>query len=186
MILKPKFSMADADRAYKEWGANCGPGAIAAICGLSLDELRPFMADFESKHYTNPRLMWTVLKNLNMEFRVEQQPIRFPEWGLARVQWEGPWTAPGVPIRVRYRHTHWVGSAQGVHGWGIFDINCINNGSGWVRLEDWEKLVVPFLLESSEPQASGKWHLTHGVSIPQGLRATARNAAERILGESNQ
>jgi hypothetical protein len=31
---------------------NCGPGAIAAICGLTLDDLRPHLGDFEQKRYT--------------------------------------------------------------------------------------------------------------------------------------
>ena len=40
----PRFSLSDAERVQDEWGANCGPGAVAAICGLTLDELRPHMA----------------------------------------------------------------------------------------------------------------------------------------------
>lgn len=167
MIVRPKFSPEDADRAFDEWGANCGPGAIAAICGLSLDELRPFMADFEKKGYTNPTLMWTVLKALRVEYSLERMdPLWFPTYGLARVQWEGPWTAPGVPIPVRYRHTHWVGSALGSE-WGIFDLNCISNGSGWVSLSDWREIVVPAILKECEPGASGEWHLTHAVLIPR-------------------
>ena len=55
-ISKPRFTAEAADRAYDEWGANCGPGAIAAICGLTLDELRPHMGDFEGKRYTTAQV----------------------------------------------------------------------------------------------------------------------------------
>jgi len=60
----PKFSAADAERAADEWGMNCGPGAIAAIFGLTLDQVRPFMGDFERKRYTNPTLMFDTLHRL--------------------------------------------------------------------------------------------------------------------------
>jgi hypothetical protein len=52
------FTEADAHRAYDEWGANCGPGALAAIAGLTLDKVRALMGDFETKGYTNPTLMY--------------------------------------------------------------------------------------------------------------------------------
>lgn len=35
--MKPRFTMDDMIRANEEWGANCGPGAIAAIMGMTLD-----------------------------------------------------------------------------------------------------------------------------------------------------
>lgn len=165
-IVAPRFTAEDADRAYDEWGANCGPGAIAAICGLTLDELRPHMGDFERKHYTNPTLMWAVLDSLKADWVQVKPPGRWPEHGLCRVQWHGPWTAPGVPPRVAYRHTHWVGAATRSDGQvGVFDINAIGNGSGWSSLRDWERIVVPYILKECVPRASGTWHLTHVVEV---------------------
>ncbi len=61
----------------------------------------------------------------------------WPRWGLCRIQWEGPWTRPGVPARTRYRFTHWVGAAVDTGGVGIFDVNVLANGSGWCSLENW-------------------------------------------------
>ena len=106
----PRYSAGEAEAAYDDWGANCGPTAIAAICGLTLDELRPRLGAFESKRYTNPTLMWAVLGRIGAEYRLVRPPDRWPIFGLVRVQWEGPWTAPGVPMRARYRYTHWVGA----------------------------------------------------------------------------
>lgn len=166
MSAAVKFTEDDAARAYDEWGANCGPGAIAAIMGMTLDDVRPHMGDFEQKHYTNPLLMWQVLRNIGAKWRLVKAARAFPDYGLARVQWEGPWTAPGVPARAAYRHTHWIAAQWSAarEEFGIFDINCMNSG-GWVSLDDWKSLVVPWILEHCAPRANGRWHLTHVVEI---------------------
>jgi hypothetical protein len=123
------------------------------------------MGDFETKHYTNPTLMWAVLNSIGVRWKIIKNTQNWPKYGLARVQWEGPWTAPGVPMRARYRHTHWVGS-MAIEGeeQNIFDINCICVG-GWVPLSEWSSAVVPWLLREVEPKANGKWHLTHVVEV---------------------
>lgn len=56
---------------------------------------------------------------------------------------------------------------------GVFDINALANGSGWVAQVDWERLVVPFILEEY-PRANGNWHITHSIEID---REAARSAA---------
>jgi hypothetical protein len=169
-MLTP-FTKEDAKRAYDEWGANCGPGAVAAIMGISLDDVRPIMAaeGFEAKHYTNPSMMNAVLRRIGRPWR--KVGAVWPSYGLVRIQWEGPWTAPGVPMRVRYRHTHWVGCEIGRTSTGIFDINCMNNGSGWVSLKEWSEVLVPWLLAESEPKADGKWHITHAIQVEKSPEA---------------
>ena len=168
-VVEPRFTVEDADRAYEEWGANCGPGAIAAMCGLTLDEVRPHMGDFEQKHYTNPTLMWRVLQSIGVRFSYRGGHLgqtNWPRWGLCRVQWEGPWTQPGVPVRAAYRHTHWIGATVDPDkGVGVFDINAIGNGSGWCALEEWAGTLVPWLLEECVPRANGGWYLTHVVEV---------------------
>jgi hypothetical protein len=84
--------------------------ALSAITGLTLNEIRPHMGDFETKRYTNPTMMFAALKSVGVRWRTNgKNSTHWPRYGLARIQWEGPWTAPGVPMRVRYRHSHWVG-----------------------------------------------------------------------------
>lgn len=178
--MKPRFTELDAIAAADEWGFNCGPAAVAAICGLSIAELRPHLLDFEQKQYTNPTLMWGILRSLGLHLGLRWRMqtgtpggLSWPNRGLARVQWEGPWMADGVPMAARYRQTHWVGC----HGLnrnniGIWDVNCLNNGSGWVSLEDWTALAVPFITRSIK-RANGKWHLTHSVEIELPRTATA-------------
>lgn len=170
IIYPVMFNAADADMAHDEWGANCGPGAVAAVLGMTLGDLRPYMGDFEQKGYTNPTLMWRVLDGLGVGYQVTKKPNQWPIYGLARIQWTGPWTKPGVPARAAYRHTHWVGvnsifSGNVGVGVGIFDINAITNGSGWVAARDWESILVPWLLANSEPKADGGWFITHAVQI---------------------
>ena len=163
--LQPRFNVDDAQRAFDAWGCNCGPGAVAAIMGLSLNEVRPIMsaAGFDAKRYTNPTMMNNVLRAVGRPWR--KIGATWPDYGLVRVQWEGPWTAPGVPMRVRYQHTHWIGAAISNGDIGVFDINCVNNGSGWLTLSDWEAILVPWLLKETTPKASGKWHITHAIEV---------------------
>lgn len=181
-----RFGLDDAQRAADEWGANCGPGAVAAICKLTLEELRPHLGDFDRKRYTNPTLMWDILKRLGVRYRCtlnqqsseHQGMLAFPFFGLARVQWEGPWTEPGVPIRVRYRHTHWVG----VCGREIFDINAMVIG-GWLPLPEWSLQLVPWLLEQCEPKANRRWHLTHAVEVD---RDSVASISRSLQGQGAQ
>lgn len=160
-----RFTLEDANRAHDEWGANCGPGAIAAVVGMTLDELRPHLGDFEIKGYTNPLMMWEILKRLHVRYSIRHKPDYWPTYGLARVQWEGPWTKPGVPARAAYRHTHWVGAWHNpAKGFGIFDINAMASG-GWISEADWKSSLVPWLLNECVPRADGRWHLTHAVEV---------------------
>lgn len=163
MIAPPRFSLEDAERASDAWGCNCGPTALACLLGLTLDEARPLMGDFEAKRYTNPTLMRDALNRSGRTWRY-LPPAEWPRLGLLRIQWEGPWMKPGVPFGARYRQTHWVGAAQGPTGRGVWDINCLDNGSGWVSLEDWERLVVP-AITSTIKRADGKWSITHSIRV---------------------
>ena len=58
------FDVDEADRAGKAWNFNCGPGAVCGLLEMTPEELRPHLFDFEKKGYTNPTLMFDVLKKL--------------------------------------------------------------------------------------------------------------------------
>ncbi len=161
-MIALRFTEEDADRAHAEWGANCGPGALAAIMGMTLEEVRPHLRDFEQKHYTNPTMMNEALRSIGRPWK--KIGAVWPRYGLVRVQLEGPWTNPGVPMRARYRYTHWIGAQIWTNSVGIFDINCVNNGTGWCALNDWSSIVVPWLVGQYK-RASGLWHITHALEI---------------------
>lgn len=166
-----RFTVEEAQAAADDWGLNCGPGAAAAVLGLTPDEIRPHLGDFERKGYANPTLMRSILKSVGAKFSCRGGGFGRTDWplyGLAVVQWEGPWTKLGVPARVAYRHTHWVGARCKIvsdhKAVEVFDINCMSVG-GWVSLLEWETQVVPWLLKECHPKASGQWHLTHAVEV---------------------
>jgi hypothetical protein len=173
-----RFTAADLERANDEWRCNCGPGSLAAILGLTLDEVRPHMGDFEQKGYTNPTMMLEALERIGLRFRCRGRAsnvptLDFPRYGLCRVQWEGPWTKPGVPIRARYRWSHWIAAQRGnpPDNIGVFDINARVQGADggpaldWIGLSDWAGTCVPHILREGVPRADGGWHLTHVVEI---------------------
>jgi hypothetical protein len=187
-MMAVPFTLDDAERASDEWGCNCGPGALAAVTGRTLDQIRPLMGDFESKRYTNPTLMLQCLMRVGAPFSWND-PAAIPAYGLLRVQWEGPWTKPGVPPRVAYRHTHWIGidnrpgkfSSEPGPTAGIFDINAMNSG-GWIAYSDWSTVLVPWLLGECEPKASGDWRFTYFVEVERPAAARQVNTIKRPEG----
>ena len=162
-----RFTLNDAQRAADEWGCNCGPGAVAGILGISLDDAKPHLGDFATKRYTNPTLMWSILRSLGVKFSYRGGHLgteNWPSYGLARIQWEGPWTKEGVPRAAAYRHTHWVGARRAPGRTDIFDVNAMCVG-GWVPLAEWGGSLVPWLLAEVAPRANGAWHITHAVEV---------------------
>lgn len=157
-----RFTSDEAEQAADEWKFNCGPGALCAVLGMKPSELRPRLIDFERKGYTNPSLMCAVLRGLRVPF-YKRPDLLWPDFGLVRVQWEGPWSKPGVPPAAAYRHTHWVASCVRFGGRpdGVWDVNV----GHWCSFSDWARVVVPWLLERCEPKATGNWWVTHSFEI---------------------
>lgn len=175
----PRFTLADAERANDAWGCNCGPASLAAICGLTLDEVHRHFPGFVG--YTNPTLMFNALGSWSKATGRTWKPSTmnatagsnagrtWPRYGLARIQFEGPWMQPGVPIAARYKHTHWVGARQAVYrgqpGVDVWDINALADGlGGWRPLEWWSGVIVPALTAEIR-RATGGWHITHAIEI---------------------
>lgn len=160
------FTRDEAQAAAEEWGFNCGPGALCAVTGLTPAQIRPLMGDFEKKGYTNPTLMTEVLVRLRLTFRQTyrgdkpEKRVHAGPLSLVRVQWAGRWTDPGVPMRARYRHTHWVA----VDGEEVFDINAICSG-GWMPVREWTDQLVPWLLKEAVHGATGQHWVTHVIEV---------------------
>lgn len=94
----------------------------------------------------------------------------WPKFGLARIQWEGPWLKAGVPIAARYRQTHWVAAQILEHRdradeVRIFDVNAIRETGGIVTLAQWSEQLVPWLTKNYVPRADGGWHITHAIEV---------------------
>jgi len=165
-------TMSAAEQAADVWGFNCGPGALCAVTERTPDEIRPYLGDFERRGYMNPTMMRATLRQLGIRWR-EALVDQLPSFGLVRVQFDGPWMRPGVPIVARYQHTHWV-AARAVPGpfHLVFDINAIHLG-GWMPETEWREELIPWLLSASVrlKRATGIHSYTHcwELPLPEGL-----------------
>lgn len=154
-----KFTEADSERAYAEWGANCGPHALAAATGRTLDDARRVLVGFDLKRYTNPSMMENGLNLLGL-FWGRQRGLHIRDYSemksrklstLCRVQWEGRWLDPGVPAAAAYRHTHWVAYFQGHIFCTVVPV------FGWVTYQDWAE----YLDRWTKANSYRGWHITH-------------------------
>lgn len=151
-----KFNEEASQHAYKTWGANCGPHALAAATGRSLHDVRPVLVGFDLKRYTNPTMMENALNLMGVDWRrsrglkLKAQPTSHLS-SLARVQWEGRWLNPGVPKVVSYRHTHWIAYFQG-------QVFCtVVPFFGWVPFDRWAE----YLDRWTKANGYDGWHITH-------------------------
>lgn len=165
MTMTYPFTEQEARKAADEWGCNCGPTSLAFILQVPLERVRHAIPGFEEKRYTSPTRMKAALANLGRTVTAyshagEGHPVVGTMFGrapsLTRVQWTGPWTAPGANPKWAYRQTHWIVS-YAVEGQApmVFDCN------GGIRgFKSWESEIVP-LLTADTPRADGGWFPTH-------------------------
>lgn len=175
------FTEAEFNAANEAWGANCGPGALATMLSLHVNDVRAHLVGFDGKRYTNPTMMYGALKALRIPYDdmkagigrasngMPLGPHELPDYGLTRIQWEGPWTAEGANPKWAYRQTHWIGSysvkqqdlrdGKTTNVMYVYDIN-----GGWRPQLDWEKIIVP-VLTSLYPRSTGGWHAKQRLEL---------------------
>lgn len=165
-MMEYAFTEAEFKLATDEWGANCGPGALAFATKVTLEECRKALAreGFDKKRYTNPTMMRNALFNLRVSFDAMQasKGVMFARFGisLVRVQWGGPWMAPGAHHLARYGHTHWIATAVDPDSpCMVFDVN-----GGLRHFKSWQDDIVPLLIPK---RGDGTWEPTHIWRIRQ-------------------
>jgi hypothetical protein len=138
--MKPlRYTEAESKAANKAWKATCGPHAIAAACGKTLEEVRaafiPGAVNYRG--WMSPTQVERTLGALNVAYDV-RKGLKTQKLcnGINRVQWEGKWLNPGVPPRVAYFHTHLVAHFDGV----VLCTCCLV--AEWVPAEDWRSFVA--------------------------------------------
>ena len=173
----------DVEEAYAAYGASCGPVSLAAILQRSVMSLRPFLGNFEWRGYCNVRHLlsalsalglgrrtWTLNASaLHQAFLAAEEPSVFPPlYGLAFVQWRGPWLKPGVPVAVAYRYTHWVGIAMTEeYGQMVYDINAWSSDDqrgAWVPVAWWEDEIPP-AITCTIPRADGGYYVRTALEV---------------------
>ena len=151
--MKLMFTEQDMDAAYDEWGANCGPHALAAALWLTLDVARATMPGFEFRRFTNPTMMEDALRRAGVKFTAKKGLYTSSLCeGINRIQWSGPWLKTGVPFGAAYKMTHWIAAAGGL-------VYCTaTDGFGWKPEPDWRDAVAAEC--RTFPRCDG-WHITH-------------------------
>jgi hypothetical protein len=144
------YSERESHSAHATWRASCGPHSIAAMLGLSLDQVRQQLVDFRG--WMSPMMVGDALRRLGAGYSLRKGlKTRGMCAGLNRVQWEGSWLNPGVPAAAAYAHTHWVAH---VDGWVLCSLV---DPAAWVPLDVWKREVA---------RMQPPWHVTHHYSVP--------------------
>lgn len=162
-LLAYPFTQAEALRAYDEWGANCGPNALAFILQVPLESVRHAIPGFEEKRYTSPTMMAAGIRSLGRTATAVHTrgsaPTKDTMFGrepfLVRVQFTGPWTQPGANPKWAYWHTHWIVTYM-VERQAPMVFDCNGGIRGY---QEWEREIVP-LLTGSIKRADGNWFPT--------------------------
>ena len=137
---KLRFTLQEADRAFKNWAANCGPNALAAGLNLSLREVRKAVID-TFNGWMNPTQMTNALKYFGIDFAVEKNlQTKELRSGIGYIQWDGEWVRSSFR-QARYKHTHWIASRG---GW-VFDDNA--STFGWLSEQAWRADIEAFVAE---------------------------------------
>jgi hypothetical protein len=158
-----RFTAEDQQRAWDIYGSNCGPGAIAGICGETPERVVQMLGPkFQKLNGTTEIMLREALDRLDISW--SDAPADLPDYGICRIQWDGPWIDHPDPFE-KYRHSHWVGVAtRGLPHPMIFDINAISVG-GWISLSEWDAVLRPWLLSIAEPDAPGGWWISETLKI---------------------
>jgi hypothetical protein len=173
--MRLRFDEQDAERAWNDWGCNCGPAALAAALNMTLDDVRTHMGPFEQRGYTNVTNMRESIASAGG--RITRTFTNWPPvgTGLVRIQWGGPWIIDGKPARWAARASHWVATYRNPQSYlFVFDIN-----GGLRHVDSWEAEIVPLIIQSIK-RADGKWSISHsfGVTVDAHAAMAAKGAGE--------
>lgn len=153
----------DIDAAAHEWGANCGPAALAFAIQVPISLVRSLLPEFGLRRYTNVSMMASALRMARRPFETTAPTVSAmfssTEISLVRVQWSGPWTATKPYPIWSYSHTHWIAAWQDGDSRSktrpmVYDVNC-----GICPFADWKSDLVPKFLARAKGRDG--WFPTH-------------------------
>lgn len=115
-------------QANREWKANCGPSAFAALNAVSLAVSRQFFPHFPAKPWTSMTHMRAALLNAGHTVGVRKG---WPDFGVALVMWTYTRRKPSMSS------SHWIAVEQiGKHRYA-YDCNAGAGNGGWARFDEW-------------------------------------------------
>lgn len=174
------YTAEESDRANAEWKACCGHHSIAAACGLTLDAVRKALP--HEKGWMSPTNVATTLHNLGIYCQLTQGHTKEPSQGINRIQFEGKWLNQGVPARVAYFQTHWIGVRDG------FVLDTVVDSCLWIPVAAWRRQIGGFYCDGEKRTG---WHITHkyrfgtspslGLVTPQCVESTGGPAPAAFL-----
>lgn len=122
-----RFCLADIHAVYGTANYSCGPAALAACLGKPLSAVRGSLGEFGIKGYLSRSMMRAALRLEGWEPRLDHcaegnQGDRYPDHGLARVQFGGSWiSGPNANKTWAIKQTRWIASKRVGEDQWIFD-----------------------------------------------------------------
>ena len=171
------YEPSDVDEQHDEWGANCGPTAIAALTNREVKDVRALIervANGEKSKRCGCSGFWLghmhaghitdVLTELHrnpkrQDFKPDEW--RWPKKGLAMVQIEGPWCRPPAKPTARFRYTHTVAVIDAGPPVGVLVYD--GNVPGWATEKWWRGKVMEWLV-GMEKRVMG-WYVTTTLEV---------------------
>lgn len=151
----PRFIPWDIEVARINFGANCGPASFAAITGNEVCRVMRYFPHFEDYQYTNVTQMRYAFGEAGYTVN---RTSDFPSFGVALIQWLGPWSKRVRFSRWNQVHTHWVA----LDGEWIFD----HTAEKWQRIEEWSQNTASGFI--SEISGATGWAVRSGMEVSQG------------------
>jgi hypothetical protein len=124
------FSQKESSDAKEQWRGNCGPHALAAAAGISLERVKRALP-FKFTGTMSPTQMAKAVEHLGIAC-IRTKSLRTQELrnGVGYVQWTGRWLSSTYNSE-KYRYTHWIASRD---GW-VFDT--MMSAFGWMKEDAW-------------------------------------------------
>lgn len=176
--MMPLYTPPDLLAAHDEWKANCGPGALAALLGKPLSEVRHAFPWFPARPWTSPTQMGEAITALIgprgkwtaygiARGPVDEQIARLPRNGLFHIQIDGPWCNL-ADRRVAYRYTHCAAVRRIEGSLFVYDINLGPNArpGGWATFDTWNEWIARPMVADTK-RAIG-WFVRSVFDLPLG------------------
>lgn len=160
---RPALTFSDTQDlgAGNDLSRNHGPAALAAMTGKQAAEAAFNLPRFNDYGLTTEVMMGLGLYQMDRrfdwrEYQGEEMTDVWPELGIVRIGFEGPWSLDGDKIATLKR-SHWIATARRPDGkQEVFDVNALGSG-GWVPQDEWNYDIVPKVAKKYDTSGNSNW-----------------------------